>query len=111
MGVIKCMLVANEFASYRESIAAVMRLSFPGLWVFEAPSAALDREVLRLRPDLVICSRITPLVTERVPNWVELYPESDAPSKFSVDGESYTREQVDLPDLLAFVARPAAHTV
>jgi hypothetical protein len=76
MGNIRHVLVANELASYRESIAAVLRYSFPDLEVFEATSADLNREVLRLRPELVICSKATSLVRDRVPNWVELYPSA-----------------------------------
>ncbi|CAA9476095.1 MAG: hypothetical protein AVDCRST_MAG02-4130 [uncultured Rubrobacteraceae bacterium] len=106
-------LVANESASYRESIAAVFRISLPGLEVFEADSGDLNREVVRLRPDFVICSRVTPVVEERVPNWVELYPECDPFSTFCVGGERYTKRRVDLSDLLVVVTRtrPASHVV
>lgn len=106
MNTIKHILVANELASYRESIAAVLRISLPDAEVFEADSADLNREVLRLRPDLVICSRVTSLVEGRVPNWIELYPDCDPHSTFSVRGERYTKEQVDLDDLLAVAGRP-----
>lgn len=113
MEAIRHILVANELASYRESIAAVFRISLPDLEVFEADSGDLNREVLRLRPDFVICSRMTPLVEERVPNWVELYPECDPFSTFCVGGRRYAKRQVDLSDLLAVVAqsRPAARAV
>jgi hypothetical protein len=106
-------LVANELTSYRESIAGVFRVSLPDLEVFEAASADLNREVLRLRPELVICSRVTRLVEERVPNWIELYPECDPLSTFCIEGERFTKEHVDLSDLLAVVtrARPSARAV
>lgn len=110
MRAIRHVLVANELASYRESIAAVLRFSFPDLEVFEATAADLNREVLRVRPELVICSRVTSLVKDRVPNWVELYPECDPISTFCIDGEYSPREQVDLSDLLSIVGRPAVRT-
>ena len=112
MKAIRHILVANELASYRESIAAVLGASLPEVEVLEADSADLNREVLRLRPDLVICSRVTPLVEERVPNWVELYPDCVPHSTFCVEGERSTKEQVDLADLLAVAdrGRSAAHT-
>src|SRR4028119_2317786 len=66
MGNIRHVLVANELASYRECIAAVLRYSFPDLEVFEAASPDLNRAVLRLRPELVICSQATSLVRDRV---------------------------------------------
>ena len=98
---IRHILIANELASYRESIAAVFRVSLPHLEVHEADSADLNREVVRLRPELVICSRITPLVEDRVPNWIELYPDCEPFSTFHVDGKRTTTEQVELSDLLA----------
>ena len=110
MGNIRHVLVANELASYRESIAAVLRYSFPDLEVFEATSADLNREVLRLRPELVICSRATSLVRDRVPNWVELHPECQALSTFYLEGEHSVKEQVELSDLLSIVDRSAART-
>lgn len=105
MRAIRHILVANELTSYRESIAVVFRVYLPDLEVFEAPSADLNREVLRLRPELVICSRVAPLVEERVPNWIELHPECDPLSTFCVEGERFTKEQVNLSDLLAIVTR------
>jgi len=45
-----------------------------------------------------------PLVEEKVPNWIELYPECGPSSTFCVGGERYTKEQVDLSDLLSVVA-------
>ena len=111
MGNMRYVLVANELASYRESIAAVLRYSFPDLEVFEATAAELNREVLRLRPEVVICSRATSLVKERVTNWVELHPECDPLSTFCIDGERSVREQVDLSDLIFVVDRSAARAV
>jgi len=111
MRVIKHVLVANELASYRESIAAVLRISLPCVEVFEAASADLNREVLRLRPELVICSRITSLVEARVPNWVELHPECRPFSTFCLGGERSVKEQVNLSDLLSVVDGAAARAV
>lgn len=105
MEAIRHILVANEFASYRQSIATVLRISLPDHEVFEADPADLNREILRFRPDLVICSRVTHLVEERVPNWIELYPDCEPLSTFCLGGERYTKEQVDLSDLLAVATR------
>lgn len=110
MKAIRHILIANELASYRESIAMVFRVSLPDLDVHEADSADLNREVVRLRPDLVICSRLTPLVEDRVPNWIELHPDCEVHSTFHVAGERTTAEQVELTDLLAVVDRSFART-
>jgi hypothetical protein len=97
-------LVANELASYRQTIALVIRELHPDLEVFEADSEALDGEVARLGPDLVICSRVTLVVRQRVPNWVELYPEGKPYSTFCVGGERMVKEDVQLSDLLSLCA-------
>lgn len=105
MTAIRHVLVANELASYRESIAAVFRITLPCVEVFEAVSADLDRVVLRLRPELVICSRVTSLLEARVPNWIDLPPECGPCSTFRLGGERTVREQVNLHDLLSVVDR------
>ena len=101
MKAVKRVLIASELASYRESVVAMFRISLPDLEVFEADSAGMDREVERLHPDLVICSGVTPFVKERVPNWIELYPDCRPFSTFCLDGEVSTTERVELADLLA----------
>lgn len=101
----KHVLVANAFASYRESLAAVLRASLPDVEVSETTSPELNREVLRLRPDLVVCSRITSLVQARVENWVELYPARETFSTFCLGGERFRKDNVNLNDLTSVVGR------
>ena len=97
-------LVANEFASYRKTLAIVLRDLRPNVEVFETPSESLDGEIVRLRPDLVICSRATRTVKERVANWVELYPECKPYSTFYIGGQHKTLQDVQLSDLLVLCA-------
>jgi hypothetical protein len=99
-------LVANELTSYRQTIAIVIRDLHPTVEVFEADPENLDREVARLRPDLVICSRVTPLVREMAPNWVELYPKCEPFSTMCIGGERRALEDVQLSDLLSLCASP-----
>jgi hypothetical protein len=97
-------LVANELASYRQTIAVVLGELHPDLEVFEVDAEVLDEEVVRLGPDLVICSRLTCVVRERVANWVELYPERKPYSTFCTGGERRALRDVQLSDLLALCA-------
>lgn len=97
-------LVANELTSYRQTIALVIRDLRPDVEVFEADPETLDREVARLRPDLVICSRLTSLVKEMVPTWVELYPDLGSCSTLCVRGERRTMKDIQLSDLLSLCA-------
>ncbi|MGH3145639.1 MAG: hypothetical protein ACRDTR_07530 [Rubrobacter sp.] len=102
---IKRVLMANELASYRETIAFVLRELRPNVEVIEADSGVLNQQVLRVSPDLVICSRLTSLVRDRVPNWIELYPESQPYSTVCIEGERRTVDDVHLSDLLSVVDR------
>ena len=101
---VRRILVANELTSYRQTIAIAIRELYPQVEVFEADSGALDWEVDRLTPDLVICSRVTPAVRERVANWVELYPSCTPFSTFCIRGESRAMGDVQLSDLLSLCA-------
>jgi hypothetical protein len=96
-------LMANELASYRQTIALVLRELRPEVEVIETDVGTLNQQVLRMSPDLVICSRITSLVRDRVPNWVELYPECRPLSTFCIGGESTTVDDVQLSDLLSLI--------
>jgi hypothetical protein len=98
-------LVANELTSYRQSIAIVIGELHPNVEVLEVHPETLDREVARVGPDLVICSRVTTVVEERVANWIELYPECSPFSTFCIDGERSAMGDVQLSDLLWACAR------
>ena len=99
-------LVANELTSYRETLAMVIRELRPHVEVFETASEYLEGEIMRLRPDLVICSHVTFMVRQRVENWVELYPECKPYSTFYIGGQHSAKRDVQLSDLLALCASP-----
>lgn len=96
-------LVACELQSYRQALAAAFRELRPDVEVFEAAKEDLDREVERLAPDLVVCSRLTARVENYAASWVELYPDHEASSVVSVLGERSTVEKIQLSDLLSII--------
>ncbi|MBA2443326.1 MAG: hypothetical protein H0V53_13160 [Rubrobacter sp.] len=98
-------LISNELESYREGLAEALRYLRPDAGVFEAEPGDLDRKVERLRPDLVICSRVSPLVKKSVPSWVELYPNCERGSVVSARGERREVAEIQLSDLLDLVDR------
>jgi hypothetical protein len=98
-------LVANELTSYRQTIAIVFRELHPNVEVLEVHPETLDWEVVRLVPDLVVCSCVTAVVRERAANWIELYPECRPFSTFCIGGERRAMEDVQLSDLLSVCAR------
>ena len=100
-------LVTCELKSYREAIAAAFRVLRPDIEVFEAEEEDLDRELGRLAPDLVLCSRLTARVKDSVSSWVELYPGCGSQSFVSLRGERSTFEEIQLSDLLSIVDKTA----
>jgi hypothetical protein len=54
---------------------------------------------------MVVFSKATGLVRERVPVWVELYPEYGTRSVVGVGEERSTIEEIQLSDLLSVVDR------
>jgi hypothetical protein len=94
--------MANELASYRQTIALVLRELRPEVEVIETDVGTLNQQVLRMSPDLVICSRITSLVRDRVRTGSSSTP-SAGPSHFCIGGESTTVDDVQLSDLLSLI--------
>ena len=100
-------ILANDPRSYRESIAAVFRQLRPELSVEVVEPEALDGCVDTFRPHVAICSRITSGVRDRVPVWVELYPDHDARSVSHERGKRTEHAEIQLQDLLSIVDRAA----
>ena len=100
-------LLANEPRSYRESIAIVLRQLRPELRVEVVEPEALESAVDRLPPDVAICSRVTVGVRERVPIWIELYPEHAAHSVVFEGGRLTEFDEIQLADLLSILDRAA----
>ena len=103
--VITRILLTNEPRSYREAIAAGIRLLRPNVEVIVLDPDGLDAGVQRHEPDLVVCSRATDRVRHDVHAWIELYPESGTRSMVNVGGEEWTFEDIQLSDLLSVVDR------
>ena len=100
-------LLANEPRSYRESIAAVFRQLRPELRVEVTEPESLERRVEQLRPHVAIFSHAAGGVKDRVPVWVELYPEHASRSVASEGGKRTEFAEIQLQDLLAIVDRAA----
>ncbi len=96
-------LLANAPLSYRQAMAAAITALRPDVDVLLGEPEALDAEVERLRPDVVVCSHVTPLVEGRVLAWVDLYPEGDRRATISIDGIRVETGGVELDDLLSIV--------
>lgn len=98
-------LIANEPRSYRGAIAYAIRKLKPGVEVIAVEPAALDFEMKRLTPQLVICSCVTPAVEAGVLAWIELYPEYESLARLSLGGRCSTVVGITLEDLLSTIER------
>ena len=90
-------LVACELQTYRQALAAAFRELRPDIEVFEAEKEDLDREVERLGPGLVVCSRLTARVEDHAPSWVELYPNHGPRSVVSALGNARPSRRYSSP--------------
>jgi hypothetical protein len=77
-------LVANELRSYREAFARVFHELSPHIEARAIEPQNLEREALRVRPDLVVLDRIT---------------------STNVPGASLPADNVELADLLSVIDR------
>ena len=71
----------DEYRAYREVIAAGIRALRPGAKATTVPLGALEEEVARLDPQVVICSRPEPAGAGAGLAWVELSPDPIRPMK------------------------------
>ena len=71
-------LLANEPRLYREVLAETFQGLRPQFEACAVEPQELDQEVLRVRPDLVICDRVTPAVEATVRFWIEYRVENGA---------------------------------
>ena len=94
-------MVVNEPWSYREAIAAAFKVLRPGMEIFAADPENIDGEFLRLVPHLVVCSRLTELISQEAPAWIELYPGGSSYAVANLDGATTTYHDVDLDTLLS----------
>jgi len=97
-------LVANEPCAYREAITGVLRELRPHIEVDAIEPTGLDGEVARLRPHLVVCSRIS-VCAQALLGWVMLYPDGENRAEIFTAGEQVTVDNVEFDDLLSVIDR------
>ena len=96
-------ILAIDLTSYREAIAAALAEMRPDVEIYQVGEEELDREVRRLLPDVVICSRLTELVKSRIPVWVELYPDCASQSTVCVRGTRMEFDDMQLSDIVSVI--------
>lgn len=100
-------LFANAPLSYRQAMAVAIETLRPEVEVLICDPDALDLEVERFCPDLVVCSHVTALVKSRVPAWVELYPDESQLATIVMGNRRTKTVGIELDDLLSIVDQRA----
>lgn len=98
-------LLANEPLSYREVMAGALDELRPGTEVVALSPEMMDAAVLRLRPQVVLCDHVSPVIEEHVLVWAELYPDGSGCSRVSVLHELSSVEDMQLEDVFALLDR------
>jgi hypothetical protein len=98
-------LLANEPRIYREALAEALRVLRPTVELVVIEPEMLDAEVIRLAPQLVVCSHLTRAVRDIALAWVELYPEQTNLAGVRVSGQHWAIEDVELAHFLSVVDR------
>jgi hypothetical protein len=99
----RLVFVANEPRAYRETIALALSALRPHAEVVTVEPDRLDAEIRRRRPDVALCSRLSPAVESSVPTWVLLYPDGANIAIVSVDGRRSMTGGLALDDLAAVI--------
>ncbi len=93
----------DDYRTYREVLAASIRILRPHVEVGSASLEELADEIERLNPHLVVCSRPNTVDPGGRIAWVELSIESTRPSKACVGGRYRESANPTLEVLLAVI--------
>ena len=92
--------MAIEPRSYREVIGEAIQGLRPHLEVAIVEPDALEPEIARLDPELVICSLPSIAVANGRPAWIEFHPYEQPAARIYVGSRWFELEEVELEDLL-----------
>jgi hypothetical protein len=96
-------IVANDPRCYREVIAAAFTGARPEFELITLESHELDEAIVRLKPDFVVCSRVSEILETRSAAWVLLYPDGESLVITNVGGNRTEADDLDFADLLLAV--------
>lgn len=93
----------DGYRSYQEVIAATIRILRPRAEVATSDRDALEEELERFDPCVVICSCSKPLHISDVAAWVELSLDPTSPAKVCIGGLYLEQRNPDLESLFAII--------
>jgi hypothetical protein len=93
----------DAYRAYREMIAGGLRLLRPGTDVKSTTIEALEEELERFDPQVVICSTHEGVQPDARLAWIELSLEPTRPTKISVGGRYLERTNPGVKELLSVI--------
>ena len=97
------MAFEDDYHLYRETIAAVFRALRPGFEVKSTTLEALERELARLDPEVVICSGHKEVESSTRLAWIEFSVDPFKPTEISVGGRHFERTNPTVEELLELI--------
>lgn len=96
-------LIANDPLSYREVMAVTIQELRPEVEVWTSDPADLEREILRLGPNLVMCSQ-TPLVAHPyLLTYIVMYSDGENRAEITTAGQCVNVPDIEFCNLLSII--------
>jgi hypothetical protein len=93
----------ESYRTYRETIAAALRVLRPGTEVKSTTLEELEGELERFDPQVVICSGHKEVEPGTRLIWIELSIDPTMPTKISVGGRHFERTNPTVEELLEVI--------
>ena len=96
-------LIANDPLSYREVMAVTIREMRPEIEVWTSDPADLEREILRLGPSLVMCSRAPVVAHPDLLTCIVMYPDGENRAEVTTAGQCVNVPGIEFGNLLSII--------
>jgi hypothetical protein len=93
----------DAYRAYRDVLATGIQILRPQFEVVTAALEALEEEIARFEPQVLICSRPEPVDSGGWAAWVELSMDPTRPTRVSVGGRYSGRTNPTLEELLGMM--------
>jgi hypothetical protein len=93
----------DDYRVYKETIAAVLQILRPDIEVESTSLDALEEELERLDPQVVICSGHKEIESDGISAWIELSLDPTQPTKIRVGKRHLERTNPTLKELVEIV--------
>jgi hypothetical protein len=95
--------IEDDYRAYRETIVAGIRILHPHAEVKSASLEALEEELERFDPQVVICSSHKDSESKGSRTWIELSLDPTQPTKISAGGSYLERTNPSIGELLEII--------